>query len=95
MLTRVVKKNEIEKYEKSKYHRFSDGPYRLFVSLELEAESEVVHVEMKRFLGAPDFKVFGLIPAVFSRGMDAGPGGGLGARANEAERPVGAPVAEV
>jgi hypothetical protein len=50
---------------------------------------------MKRFLGAPDFKVFGLIPAVFSRGMDAGPGGGLGARANEAERPVGAPVAAV
>jgi hypothetical protein len=71
----LIKEKEIERYERSKYQRFLDGEYRLFVSLDLVPVDKIIKVDLRRFLGAPDFKVDGLA-LIFSAGGGGGGGGG-------------------
>ncbi len=70
----LMKPEEIARYEASRYVPYHEEEFRLFVSQELTPVRKVVTVDMKRFLGMPDFRVSGL--AVVDEDDGSGGGGG-------------------
>ena len=51
---------KIELYEKSRYKKFEDDGIICYVNEQLIFDGEVAEIYLKRFLGAPDFRVKGL-----------------------------------
>ncbi len=90
----LIRKEDVSRYESSKYDCYYEGDYRLFVSQDLTPVRSVITVDMKRFLGVPEFTVNGLAVVFKDDGSGGGGGGGHKEKARRKPKGAAAPVPE-